>query len=292
MACYSPIEALQDGPRGAVRLWPPKGTANLAIPCGKCIGCRTDRATQWAARCQHEASQWEANAFLTLTYDDEHQPEEGHLRPRDLQLFFKRLRKYADGSGSTLNRNRSGNIRYFACGEYGDETQRPHYHALMFNCGFTDTRRVGKDLYESDTLRDLWPYGHNRIGAATPAAAAYIAQYSLKKQGQGDHDKDGVWRPAPFLRMSLRPAIGNTWLAKYKQDLRHGYLVTSDGRQKAVPRYYRKRLEQLDYELAEELEHNAYRNRVNTDTDKNTPERRYDAELIHTQKAARNSRDW
>lgn len=284
MACYWPIEALQDGPSGAVLLWPNKGAANIALPCGKCIGCRTDRAQQWAARCTHEASLWESNTFLTLTYDDDSLPQEGHLRARDLQLFIKRLRKYADRTSSSLDRDRSSNIRYFACGEYGEETDRPHYHALLFNARFNDEKRVGKDLYESAALAELWPYGQNRIGEVTPASANYIAQYNLKKQGQGDHDRDGVWRPAPFLRMSLRPAIGNDWLKKYSTDLQHGYLVGQEGRQQGIPRYYRKKINELDYKLAEQLEEKTYRQRLNHPKD-NSPERRRDGEIIHKRRA-------
>ena len=280
MACYWPIPALQQGSEPP-RLWPPLGSANLALPCGKCIGCRAARATQWANRCKHEASQWEANTFLTLTYDDENLPKEGHLEAQALQRFIKRLRKHADTSSTSIRRNRDHNLRYFACGEYGETTQRPHYHAILFNCGFDDKTRVGKDLYTSDTLKELWPYGSNTIGEATPAAANYIAQYSLKKQGAGEHDADGVWRPAPFLRMSLRPAIGANWVDKYASDLTYGYLVTEGGRKHGIPRYYQKRLEKMSPELVELLKANAAKHRMNNPSDRNEPDRLLASETIH-----------
>lgn len=280
MACYWPIPASQMGSEPP-RLWPPLGSANLALPCGKCIGCRTDRATQWANRCQHEASAWRTNAFLTLTYDDDHLPPEGHLQPRDLQLFIKRLRKHAHSNGSGIDRDRSSSIRYFACGEYGDSTNRPHYHALLFNCGFNDREKVGKDLYSSPLLEQLWPYGQNRLGDCTPAAASYIAQYNLKKQGQGDHDADGVWRPAPFLRMSLKPAIGAKWADKYATDLGQGYLVQEGGRKTSIPRYYQKRVKELQPLFFEALQANAAKHRMKNPTDNNEPERKRDAEEIH-----------
>ena len=300
MACYAPMQALQDGPSGAGRLWPPKGTANLEIPCGRCIGCRTDKATEWASRCTHEASLWASNHFVTLTYDDEHLPANGHLQARDLQLFIKRLRKYVSSS-TELDRDPRVSVRYFACGEYGETTERPHYHGLFFNLGLTDLVRVGgrpgpggrsPALYESAALRELWPSGSNRIGEATPAAAAYIAQYNLKKQGAGGHDRDGVERPPPFLRMSLKPAIGHDWLKRYQTDLQHGYLVTSDGRQKRIPRYYRKKVSELDWRQAEQMEAYTARRALTHPTDKNTPERRQDAEKIHLQKASLSSRDF
>jgi len=245
------------------------GESNLALPCGQCIGCRAARATAWANRCGHEASQWNDNTFLTLTYDDDNIPAEGHLEPTALQRFIKRLRKA-----------QPQRIRYFACGEYGEKTNRPHYHALLFNCTFTDREQVGKELYSSETLRRLWPYGDNRFGEATPAAANYIAQYNLKKQGAGDYDADGVWRPKPFLRMSLKPAIGTRWLEQYKRDLTHGYLV-ADGKQTAIPRTYKEKLKKLDPELAEEIEYRTYRHRIENPTNKNQKERLEAAEIIH-----------
>lgn len=45
--------------------------AEVSIPCGQCIGCRLERARQWAVRCVHEASLYEDNCFITLTFDDQ-----------------------------------------------------------------------------------------------------------------------------------------------------------------------------------------------------------------------------
>lgn len=280
MPCYHPIPASQNGPGAEIRLWPtPRSEANLALPCGTCLGCRTDKATMWANRCTHEASNHQYNSFLTLTYDDEHLPAQGHLQPRDLQLFIKRLRRHAGGRSTHLNRDPKSNIRYLACGEYGTENNRPHYHALIFNGAFTDTTQVAKELTTSDSLSELWPHGHNTIGELTPAAAAYVAQYNLKKQGAGDHDADGVWRPAPFLRMSLKPAIGMEWLTKYHDDLTHGYLV-QNGRKHPIPRYYRNKLK-TDYPaLAEQVQAQIDTHRQ-VPTDKKTPARLLDSEIIH-----------
>lgn len=281
MACYHPIPALQQGSESP-RLWPPIGTANLAIPCGGCLGCKTARATQWAHRCDHEARQWESNIFVTLTYDDTHLPTDGHLDATALTRFLKRLRKRATGSDKRLRSDQAGNIKYFACGEYGDTNGRPHYHACLFNVGFTDQYRVGKDLYESELLTDIWGQGRAAFGEYTGGAANYIAQYTLKKQGSdNDHDADGVWRPAPFLRMSLKPAIGMTWLEKHKQDLQHGYLV-SNGHRAPIPRTYRERLKLQDPDLAEDIAIRKAQHRDRTQGgDNNTPERRKAAEQIH-----------
>lgn len=252
MACYRPIPAAQATKGGQIKLHAPMGEAHLALPCGKCIGCRTQKATEWAHRCEHEAKMWSHNIFITLTYDDEHLPDEGWLHEEHLRNFFKRLRKNGKNhpkihrdNHSTNNTSKS-NFRYFACGEYGTKRGRPHYHAIIFGANFTDRTKIGETptgtLYTSETLKELWPYGNNIIGDATPAAANYIAQYALKKQGDGTTDKDGVWRPAPFLRMSQKPPIGQEWLAKYYQDLTHGYLV-QNGKPRSIPRAYTKKLQ-------------------------------------------------
>lgn len=265
--CFHPIEAYQSGPGVSPTLWPELGLANLLLPCGGCLGCLSARATQWGLRADHEASMWSCTTFLTLTYDDDKIPEEGHLAPRDLCLFLKRLRKRANPpklrggkrtnvirSRGSITRDQAGSIRYFACGEYGDRTGRPHYHALLFNCGFTDLSPIGEDKYTSEIVSELWPHGLHQLGVATPGkAATYIAKYHLKQSGRGDHDADGVWRPAPFMRVSTRPAIGYEWLKRYKADLTYGYLVDHKGYKQPVPRTYLLKLKDTDPQLYEEI---------------------------------------
>lgn len=252
MTCYWPTPAYQKGPGLDVEFWPRAHLPNLGIPCGTCIGCRSSYALQWAQRCSHEASFYDNNIFLTLTYDQENLPDDG-LKPRHLQLFIKRLRKCATAKGTAVTTSANHRIRYFACGEYGQDYGRPHYHLLLFNCELTDKYRVGKDLYSSDTLSTLWPHGLSKYGTATPGAANYIALYSLHKQGQGNHDADGVYRHPPFLRMSNRPAIGSTWLNAFATDLRHGYLLENNHKH-TIPRAYRRKLEEDNPLLAQEIQ--------------------------------------
>lgn len=301
MACYHPIPCRKTD-AGDVILHPQLGTSEFAVPCGTCVGCRQDRATHWAHRSTHEASQWPANTFLTLTYDDKHLPPEGQLDAAALQRFIKRLRQHARRHRGCIAHDPRSSPRYLACGEYGETTGRPHYHPLLFNCGFTDRRRVGgapdKPLYENDCLLELWPYGGHRFGDADAGAAGnYVAKYILKKQLRTGLRRldDGTWInrdgeicPAPpFIRMSLKPAIGNTWLQKYATDLRHGYLVTQGGRKQTIPRAYLKRLERDDPELLAEIRAAKERHLMNTPSDQSDPARLAAAEVIHLQKKER-----
>ena len=106
--------------------------------------------------------------FITLTYDDAHLPYNQSLSVRDFQLFMKRLRKEF-GSG----------VRFFHCGEYGEKTGRPHYHAILFNCDFKDkkihTVRNGHRVYVSQQLNDIWGNGLTEIGSVTFESAGLIS---------------------------------------------------------------------------------------------------------------------
>jgi len=219
----------------------------ICIPCGKCMGCRLERSRQWAVRCVHEASLYEDNCFLTLTYNDENLPVDGSLNKKELPLFMKKLRQeFSDVR-----------IRYFACGEYGDRVGRPHYHACIFNLDFKDKvywKTVnGEKLYTSEKLNRLWGLGYCVIGTLTFESAAYVARYCTKKV-TGDVAKDHYFGRQPeFSLQSNRPGIGGLWYDKWKRDcFPSGYLVVNGAKCKP-PRYYDKLLEREDPSLFEKI---------------------------------------
>lgn len=174
----------------------------------------------------HESKVHRYNCFLTLTLNDEHLTERywtgkhyangkpayaGTLAKRDMQLFWKRLRKAypqlvnrnliatdSDGTLSEIttpyttdehpgnNNSRKSKISYYMCGEYGEQYRRPHYHACLFGMDFNDKKYfcrspAGEKLYVSETLNTLWPNGYATIGAVTFESAAYVARYVMKK---------------------------------------------------------------------------------------------------------------
>lgn len=173
-----------------------------AIPfgCGQCLPCRINRRRQWAARQYLESLTHENSAFVTLTYADEPRSSGGRgtLVPRDVQLFLKRLRS-----------RKGGVLRFFACGEYGEVSQRPHYHLALFGLS-------GRELYGTGLRRfvtgerlvaECWPHGFVSVGEFTEASAQYVAKYTVKRMTHSSDPRlDG--RHPEFARMSLRPGIG------------------------------------------------------------------------------------
>lgn len=248
MPCFHPLECwYKDG--GGITFKMSEACTGLAprfVPCGRCIGCRLERSRQWAMRCMHEASLYDSNCFLTLTYDDSNldrlprfvDEETGELfsslNKRDIMLFMKRLRKRF-GSG----------IRFFQCGEYGEKFSRPHHHAIVFNFDFPDkyywSQRRGIKYYRSAILEELWPYGFCRIGDVTFESAGYVARYVMKKVVGKDETVQAHYRglQSEFVTMSRRPGIAREYFEKYKSTMYDNDKVfVRDGLAARPPRYY------------------------------------------------------
>lgn len=252
MQCTRPIAAYR-APGGGVAFSSREGYVDrpFEVPCGQCIACRINRANSWALRCVHEAQLHERSCFVTLTYDAEHVPRDLSLSTRDLQLFWKRLRK------------RGEKFRYFACGEYGERTLRPHYHALLFGVDFSEDRvlhstRSGSRIYVSKVLEETWGKGFAPVGSVTFESARYVAQYCLKKYtGAGaeeeysrtDKESGEVFSvKPPFVVMSRRPGLGAGWLEKYRGDVYPRDEVIHEGRSYRPPRFYDERLAEDELE--------------------------------------------
>ena len=249
MACFNPRSAWRynygasKGQMTFKRPWPPEfdrdGVNYFLLPCGKCVGCLLDRSRRWMVRLCNERKMHECACFLTLTYAPENLPCDGSLDKKHLQDFWKRLRA---ALGSTK-------IRYFAVGEYGARTQRPHYHAIVFGWSPPDMVAVGLGsdgdrIYTSDFLTRIWSLGSVVVGAFSPRSAAYVARYCVAKVQKWDA---GDPRVPPYNVMSRRPGIGGDYFELYKDSLVNDTVVV-DGRPFPLPRYY------LDkYKLTEPL---------------------------------------
>lgn len=196
----------------------------IKLPCGRCDGCRIARSKDWAVRAMNEASLFEHNCFITLTYNEASVDRRGSLIKSDFQNFMKRLRKnYAGIEEVNYSGKTTSPIRFLHCGEYGDLMDRPHHHACLFNFDFPDRyhwRKNGEHMYDrSDILEELWSkevtvtesqqydvqclftrkdklyakLGHCEIGDLTYGSAAYVAAYVTKKV-------TGIYAPEHYAR--------------------------------------------------------------------------------------------
>ena len=279
MPCYYPIDAYREQVPNANGKRPlkfnRKGESRedtIQIRCGRCIGCRQDKAQDWAVRCSHEMQIAEEreleSSFITLTYNDEHLPNPPSINKSDPHRFINNLRKYL-----TRTYGKETKIRFFGCGEYGSQLDRPHYHFIIFGYQFTDLELhtenyQGNKIYISETLDRLWGKGFATTAFASYQTAHYVARYIFKKIN-GDRAEDHysyfdsetgeLHSLEPEFNTSSRmPGLGYNWLQKYKNQLHKGYVII-DGKKKPIPDYYLRKLMETeneqddDYELYEYL---------------------------------------
>lgn len=203
----------------------------MVVPCGSCAFCAATRRSDWATRLHYEAKLHYGSKFVTLTYSNNNLTWDkglSQLNKKDLQLWFKRVRKAGY------------KFRYYAVGEYGSTTYRPHYHILVFG-----------DVPES-VLRKAWAkcnrktgkyyaIGHVHIGAVTQASVMYCLGYMVN----GKHWRMRHKRVAPFSTMSRRPGLGHNYLTKamraWHKDDRKNYCIL-DGAKRHLPRYYKTKI--------------------------------------------------
>lgn len=295
MTCFTPLRAYRTADRSIV-FYIKKGlniVEALNLPCGQCIGCRLERSRQWAIRCVHEASLYEKNCFITLTYRDADLPQDMSLNVRHFQLFMKRLRK-----------KYGSKIRFYHCGEYGSQFGRPHYHACLFNFDFPDkelwTIRDGTRLYVSESLNDLWCKGFCSVGEVTFESAAYVARYIMKKingDAAAEHYQyicpitgEIYSRKPEYTTMSRKPGIAMDWFEKYKSDVYPSDIVVMRGKKMRPPKFYDSKYELHDPVGFEEIKYKRHLDSL-VHADNNTPERlevRHKVQQIALTKLPRN----
>lgn len=177
----------------------PFSRAGLQLPCGKCMPCRLARRRLWVTRQRLEATSHGDNCFVTLTYRDDALPDGYQLHPPDLRDFLKRLRE----------RVKPIRFRFFAVGEYGDASQRPHYHLSVFGLsGHTD--KAGSRYRYWGFAREIqlaWALGQTFTVPFSDLTARYVAGYTVKKMTSKDDYRLGNRHPE-FARMSNRPGLG------------------------------------------------------------------------------------
>lgn len=248
------------------------------IPCKQCIGCKEDYAKEWATRIALEMTKYDCNWFVTFTYDDLHLPWDdtfidpndgeiyqndgtwgGYLVPEHMTKFFKRLReRWERIHGHT-------GIRYFYCGEYGGTTERPHYHAIIFNLPIElDTLRIhymekatGYITYNCKEIEDLWGMGFVTLNEANWQTACYTAGYVQKKRGScRDYKLYAEKGQTPeFIRMSRNGGIGKDYYEHHPEMYDNDEIIIHGAHNiiapVKIPRYFDKIHEERYPEILE-----------------------------------------
>ena len=233
----------------------------ITIPCGKCIGCRLDHSRHWADRMILELDRMKKSVFVTLTYSDEFLPcrEEDVLPTGEVRYalndrgaklsplvkdhmpeFMKRLRadlnyepnliKYFNENRQLCNDRRKDGfpqirVRFFGCGEYGENFGRCHLHIILFGLSLDDIRylqdnkplkpvkrnELGQITYESEYLGKLWQKGFANVSESNYFTMGYVARYTMKKAEGNPYPQKYNLTPE-FVLMSRRPGIGAYFL--------------------------------------------------------------------------------
>lgn len=204
----------------------------MGVPCGKCVVCMDNRRKDWTFRLQQEMKIAKTAHFVTLTYTDEFLPREG-VDIFVLQRFLKRLRnerkKVMEKYYLVNETLKWPNLRYYAVGEYGERTLRPHYHLIMFN--------MPRELEEK--LSGIWGFGLIHIGDVRTASIHYVTGYVLKK---------AICPPGmnkPFSTMSRRPGLGQNYYdhtREWHEDEEGRFYVVNNGYKQRLPKFYKDKL--------------------------------------------------
>jgi len=241
---------------------PPSGKhfQEILRDCGQCSGCRIRRRMDWATRLTHEAQFHHHAFFVTLTYSDEHLPENGSLEPAHISEFVKNYR----------NQFRGQKVRYFGVGEYGGKLARPHLHLIIygpdiaqksiqyvdyaasqFNAEFRKMfGDTGINHYTSPLLAKCWPYGIAEFTHAAPATMQYVTKFHVDKVTGDKAESHYEGRQPEFSRMSRQPGIGTKWIEKHWREIYpDGAMLDPKGAKFAPPKFYDRWLEKHQPEI-------------------------------------------
>lgn len=266
MTCVSP-KTIRQGSYGDT----------ITVPCGKCMSCRIQRTNEWTTRLENEMNYHKDSCFITLTYDDDHLPGgmPGTLEPKHAQDFIKRLRFYIKQK-----------IKYYLVGEYGENTQRPHYHMIIF--GWKPELNEGVFIggqFSSNLVLKCWSYGFNSVGSATHDSIQYVVGYIRKKLNGEKAFQTYGFRNRPFMRCSQ--GLGLRYALDHRKEIKEELKVTVKGKNRGLPRYYVKKLF-LDTPPKLKLRSAEFWADLMEETQEYTPERRKEVYLMNLKQGETN----
>lgn len=214
----------------------------LSVPCGKCYNCLANLRAQWQFRLEQQLNHSANGYFVTLTYSDDLIT---NLSKSEIQLFLKRLRIEILRNGSNYylapkvpqNASKVPKIKYYLVGEYGTQTKRPHYHAIMFNFPEFSGDMISQQQQVHKLLTNTWKNGFIHIGRITPASIGYTLKYQLKRYEQ----PEGL---EPLFSL-ISKGIGKNYItiaSNYHTDGQIFHATYPGGKKTILPRYYRDKI--------------------------------------------------
>lgn len=219
----------------------------VPVPCGKCPKCAKRRISAWSFRLVQEDKVSLSSWFITLTYDTKYLPFTRNyfatLDKRDLQLFYKRLRKLHEGD-PVWNKP----IKYYSVGEYGSETRRPHYHVILFNADVERIQRAwsifDEELYNRTGKKVFHPIGHVHYGTVSEASVGYTLKYISKPMWRPDHRNDDRLPQFSLMSKGLGASYVSDNIKRWHHDVleERMHCVLLDGKKVTMPRYYKDRI--------------------------------------------------
>lgn len=256
MTCEHPILALRfnvlnENGKSMIKILPASGRPDynirmleerygkdclIKLPCGRCTSCKEAYRMDWSIRCDMEKLYHKESCFLTLTYRDDVCPR--WVSKQHVRKFIRKLRR----SGIECS--------YFACGEYGEQNGRPHYHLILFGYFPGDAvlkpdvkTKSGYEVYSSPFLDRIWKKGFVVVNNFARQEAFYVAGYVNKKTGKYDG----------FIMMSN--GIGYQYMTDHIKELfKNRYYIASNGHVFQVPRAFKRVLEKNGYFSEEDPE--------------------------------------
>jgi hypothetical protein len=223
--------------------WYDEDVVMMHVPCGKCSECLQKRQMQWSFRLEAHAEQATSATFVTLTYDDSSVPTRrkngklvNTLYKKDFVNFMKRLRKHTRDQHNPP-------LRYFACGEYGSTTHRPHYHAIIFNLPQPFEKFVEK-AWSRYNGKEYKPIGFVGFGEVNEKTIKYVTKYTLKGNKAHKPQRDKYGREPEFNLMSK--GLGENWISparvQYLLENKTRYVKLKGGDEVILPRYLVEKL--------------------------------------------------
>ena len=213
------------------------------FPCGHCIPCKINKSLDWLIRLEYENMCHKDSAFVTLTYNDEHLPDNNSLVKADFQKFMKLLRANSDNK-----------YMYYAVGEYGEAQKkymsdgadephgRPHYHAIIYGLkpDCDDSRELVYKSWKKCNPEQILNPIFNAVGTVTHDSMIYVCDYMQKKQYGLNGDKLYGTAQPPFSLCSQRLGLTGFQDDDIYNILHNGYIIYN-GIKHPIPRYFRNK---------------------------------------------------